>query len=511
MSFAKKHKKGLIALAIVAVLGVLLGLYIRNVVKQTKEILEKMQEECVAVETRDLSNVVPAVGTITSVASEVVVAKVSGTKINTLSIKEGDTVKAGDLVCVLDTQTLEENLEDANRSLKNTQSSANVSIRSASRSLNEAQTDIAISKERNDKKIADAKKKVEDYENIKNQSGDQYDAAMAEAAKYEKAFKEISKKVEDLQKQLKTDVSGNDALDLNDQLADALKEYQEISAAYSAAKSAASTHLANYNSYVSTINELENSYDTLKQTAEDAQRSGDSRIASSKDSITSANISKDSSMMSVERNVENLKEQIDACNVYAPISGLVTSVTAKEGDTYAGGAILTIEDVSAYEVVTYIDEYDISKIKVGQKVVIKTNATEDEILNGHVKSVAPRAETNSNSVVYKVVISIDTKNDKLRLDMNAKLSIILEEKNNVLCVPYDAIQYDESDNAYVEVKAENGLYNKVEVITGIASDYYTEIVSGDLKIGDEVKVPKDLSEIFDMSSMMIEVDDGGGF
>ena len=63
----------------------------------------------------------------------------------------------------------------------------------------------------------------------------------------------------------------------------------------------------------------------------------------------------------------------------------------------------------------------------------------------------------------------------------------------------------------MEVKAENGLYNKVEVITGIASDYYTEIVSGDLKIGDEVKVPKDLSEIFDMSSMMIEVDDGGGF
>ncbi len=33
----------------------------------------------------------------------------------------------------------------------------------------------------------------------------------------------------------------------------------------------------------------------------------------------------------------------------------------------------------------------------------------------------------------------------------------------------------------------------------------------DLKIGDEVKVPKDLSEILDMSSMMIEVDDGGGF
>lgn len=68
----------------------------------------------------------------------------------------------------------------------------------------------------------------------------------------------------------------------------------------------------------------------------------------------------------------------------APISGVITAVNAKAGDTYNGGALFTIEDVSAYEVSAEIDEYDIGKIREGQTVVIKTNGTGDEELKGTV-------------------------------------------------------------------------------------------------------------------------------
>ena len=511
-NFCIKHKKGLIILAVVAVLVVALGFYVKKVMKQAQDLLASMQEQTAIAEDRDLSNVVAAVGSISSVSSEQPIANVMNNKVEKITVNVGDRVNEGDLICVLSSDDLVADLEDANRTLKNTQSSTNISVRSASRTLSEVQTDVAINKERNDKKLSDSKKKVEDYENLKNQSGDMYANAIAEAGKYEKLVKEAQKKVDDLTKALATtDVSGGELVDANVELTAARKELETLSAAYSAAQSAASQHLANYNSLVATINELEGSYDTIKQSNEDAARSAESKIASSKDSVSTANISKDNSLMTAEKSVENLEKQIEACNVYSPISGVVTKILVNEGDKYAGSAIMLIEDVSSYEIVTMIDEYDISKIEVGQKAVIKTNGTGDEILDGHVKSVSPRGESANGAVSYKVVVAVDTKNDNLRLDMTAKLSIIINEKKNVLTVPYEAVQYDTDGVSYVEVKKEDGTYEREDVTTGIANDFYIEITAGNIKEGTEIKVPRDPSDALDLSSMMIAVDDGGGF
>ena len=511
-NFCTKHKKGLIILAVVAVLVVLLGLYVKKVMKQAQEMLASMQAETVVAEERDLSNVVAAVGSISSVSSEQPIANVANNKVEKIMVSVGDRVNEGDLICVLSSEDLIADLENANRTLKNTQSSSNISVRSASRTLSEVQTDVAINKERNDKKLSDSKKKVEDYKDLQSQSGDMYANAIAEANKYQQLVSAAQKKVDDLTKALATtDVSGTELVDANVELTAARKELETLSAAYSAAQSAASQHLANYNQFAATVDELEGSYDTIKQSNEDAARSADSKIASSRDSVSTANISKDNSLMSAEKSVENLEKQIEACNVYAPISGIVTKILVNEGDKYAGTAIMLIEDVSSYEIVTMIDEYDISKIEVGQKAVIKTNGTGDELLDGHVKSVSPRGETVNGGVSYKVVVAVDTKNDNLRLDMTAKLSIIIDEKKNILTVPYDAVQYDPDGTSYVEVQKEDGSFEREDVTTGIANDFYIEIIAGNIKEGTEVKVPKDLGELADLGSMMIAVDDGGGF
>ena len=50
-------------------------------------------------------------------------------------------------------------------------------------------------------------------------------------------------------------------------------------------------------------------------------------------------------------------------------------------------AIVTIEDDSSYEIETQIDEYDIGKIALGQRVVVKTNATDDEELDSFLFSL----------------------------------------------------------------------------------------------------------------------------
>ncbi|MCQ2523142.1 MAG: HlyD family efflux transporter periplasmic adaptor subunit [Lachnospiraceae bacterium] len=261
--------------------------------------------------------------------------------------------------------------------------------------------------------------------------------------------------------------------------------------------------------------------DALEQTIQardDTARSTEQNVLARKDALASTNINADSSKRNMESSIEKVEEQIDDCTIKSPIDGIITSISVTEGEACSSGAIVTIEDTSSYEVTAYIDEYDIPKIKVGQKVSIKTNGTGDTKLEGVVKTVSPRAERGLQAVQYKVVISVLSANDDIRLDMTAKLEIVIEEKKNALCVPFDAIQVDEKGNFFVEVldsgapidfsalTAGNGPISsdelkkyqnadtsyeshRVIVTKGLESDYYIEIFSDELKAGTTIVIP----------------------
>ena len=75
-----------------------------------------------------------------------------------------------------------------------------------------------------------------------------------------------------------------------------------------------------------------------------------------------------------------------------------------------------------------------------------------------------------------------TPNTRFRLGLNGEVTIITNQKDNVLTVPFSAVS---SDNQVQVVK--NGQVETVTVATGIASDDKLEIVSG-LSEGDQVVV-----------------------
>ena len=69
--------------------------------------------------------------------------------------------------------------------------------------------------------------------------------------------------------------------------------------------------------------------------------------------------------------------------------------------------------------------------------------------------------------------------------MTSKANIIIEEKKNVLCVPYDCVR-EEEGRTYVVVMNEDGTTKEVDVKCGMEGDYYIEI-SGD-GIAEGVKI-----------------------
>lgn len=319
------------------------------------------------------------------------------------------------------------------------------------------------------------------------------------------------------------------------------KEVSEWQTKYDAAKQNESSAEKTYEQQLSVSESQLQAYQKQQRNLDDTTKTVENSVITKTESLTTAQLNALTSGTSEEAKVEEYEQQLEDCTVKAPISGVISAVNIEEGDTYNGSAIVTIDDVSSFEVTAEIDEYDIAKIEKGQKVVIKTNATGDEELEGTVKLVSPKASTGTNDVTYTVTISVDTPNDMLRMDMTAKLSIILESKENVLTVPYEAVQEDEEGKFYVEVledkkesqkgtqtdapdsfrNAEEKTQDKqmpteegtkrIYVEKGIESDYYIEVVSDKITEGVEVAVPKSDSEEGGIQMMMMRQGPMGGF
>ena len=99
--------------------------------------------------------------------------------------------------------------------------------------------------------------------------------------------------------------------------------------------------------------------------------------------------------------------------------------------------------------------------------------------------------SNSNAT-YTVKIALDTPNDRLRLGMNAKLSIIVENKENVWTVPYDAVYEREDGSNYIEIlkNEETNEIEELDVKKGLEGSYYIEIISDKLKENMKVVLPE---------------------
>lgn len=219
-----------------------------------------------------------------------------------------------------------------------------------------------------------------------------------------------------------------------------------------------------------------------------------------------------------ENKVETTQDTYDNYTITAPISGKVIAKNVKEGEKISRNSssdttLAVIYDLSALTFEMSIDELDIQKVKTGQKVQITADAFEGETFTGTVTNVSLEGSYSNGVTNYPVTVTLDDAGDLLP-GMNVDGTIILEQADNVLAIPVDALMrgnkvYVKDDGTATE-EEKRGVpdgFRAVEVETGITSDSWVEIISG-LSEGDQVYVDQS-SKNSESTFMMMTPNMGG--
>jgi macrolide-specific efflux system membrane fusion protein len=182
-----------------------------------------------------------------------------------------------------------------------------------------------------------------------------------------------------------------------------------------------------------------------------------------------------------EANVEFARVQLGYTRIYAPVSGVIASISTQEGETVAASlaapTFVNIIDLNRLEVQAYVDETDIGRIHEGLEASFTVDTYADTDFRGRITAIYPKAVIQDNVVNYIVTIGItDAQGRILRPEMTANVTVFLETRKNALAVPTAAITRDRGER-YVTV-FEGGRKEQRKVKVGWGDGGYTEILEG---------------------------------
>jgi HlyD family secretion protein len=186
-------------------------------------------------------------------------------------------------------------------------------------------------------------------------------------------------------------------------------------------------------------------------------------------------------------NVASIKAQMDKSKIIAPFDGIISRRDIDLGEVAeSNSSVITLISPDKYEIDANASQIDVDRIQIGDEASFSLYNDSQKLYKAKITKIDP-AQTDVNGVSnYKVTLEIEGNLPDLRSGMDAAITLVAQNKNNVLLVPEKAV-FEENGQKFVYVM-HNQLREKQEVKTGIyEANSMVEITSG-LKEGDEILV-----------------------
>jgi RND family efflux transporter MFP subunit len=181
---------------------------------------------------------------------------------------------------------------------------------------------------------------------------------------------------------------------------------------------------------------------------------------------------------------ENVALQQERMAVSAPISGIVDTVLASEGQLASAQTVVgTIVNIDILEFKVDVGENYIKGVKQGETLQVRIPSMNDMIVDARITSVPPNI--NPVTKAFTVTMEIDNAGNELKGGLYAETSLVVDRRDGVIAVPqYALLEVDQATIVYV---AEDGVARRREVEVGLTLGDTAEIISG-LSEGEQVVV-----------------------
>lgn len=493
------------------------------------------------VKLRDITTYHSFTGTIAPVTERNVLPDITGVKVTEVKVEKGDEVKEGDVLMVLDADSLNEQIAELKATIDAAKASSDASIRSAQSSYYQAAQNI---NDGLDQSIQTAKSQMDSAESslvtaqqaynnevsLNNQqmsstvmsAKQQVDSAYGQLQSAQENVKTAELTLQQAQQDrdiaINQGVSG-DALVPYDQKVDSANaqvESSQVSAdsaqtsydnavqSYEAAKQGEEDTLTNlYDQLITAQTTYVNAVDAYNA----AVRSSQNQLQTYANQIASAQAGSDQT--SNELKLADLEDQLGDCEVKAPIDGVVTALNVTEGDVAASAqpaAVITSFDKMKIDI--KINEYDILGVEEGNPVTINIDAL-DKDYSGTIRTISRVATVDNGVSYFESEVDFDGDEDA-RSGMSAEVRMVVDQALNAASVRSDAIQTADDGSTYVYVYADDRqkTMKRQAVTIGVSDGTYTEIKDG-VYPGDRVLYQPSTSSLSDLQQEM-EGGSGGG-
>lgn len=202
------------------------------------------------------------------------------------------------------------------------------------------------------------------------------------------------------------------------------------------------------------------------------------------------------------------RTRLDYAIIRSPVDGIVLSRNVDVGQTVAASlqapTLFTIaQDLTRMQVNTSVDEADVGRVEVGQKVTFTVDAYPSDVFKGRVSQIRNAPQVVQNVVTYDVIVEVENPELKLKPGMTANVSIVVAEKRNILKIPNAALRfqpYGEQKESRQPKGLERNTQNRVWALLadaklksvfvklGANNIRYYELIEGDVKEGDNLVV-----------------------
>jgi RND family efflux transporter MFP subunit len=174
----------------------------------------------------------------------------------------------------------------------------------------------------------------------------------------------------------------------------------------------------------------------------------------------------------------------------APVSGMVLSIEAAEGERVGQQTVLTLADLSQPILDVYLDEADLQQLDVGDAVAVVFDAYPDQTYSGQIQKIDPSLTEIDGAKSVRAEIALNSLEDAgttlLPVGLSATVDVIVGQATGAVLIPVEALT-EISPDKYAVYVVQNGSSEQREVTVGLSDFTSAEILTG-LTAGETVSL-----------------------